>query len=565
MLFRDTTASSVLVVDGFGVSLTVTRGHLLIRDGLGRHHRERRLPRAQRTVRRIVILGHSGHVTLDAIRWCHDTGIAIVQLDTDGTILLTAGKPGADDPRLRRAQAAAAGGSVGVEITRRLLGAKLDGQASVAAELLAAPGVADTIRGLAEQLADCDDLVRCRDLEAQASNAYFAAWTTSVTCRFAERDAGKVPDHWAVFGSRGSPLHRGGRSPRNAADPINALLNYGYALAEAEAHLAALAVGLDPGLGIVHTDKKNRDSLALDLLEPLRPHVERHVLQLLAARHFRASDLHETRQGACRLVPPLTHELAEQLPDYARAVAPLAETVTHLLADSSPGKIELRTPLSRAKTTGAQLRGKRSADRRPPSTPTTTPTCRTCGVELTDTRRRLCPACWPITRTALASERAKAGNAALARMRDEVRTPRTTRRRRRSGPHPCRGASGSSSAGGPTTGTTGRASATKQRYCPTSSDFPYRRSRQRPACRCPPAPEYAPASSCLTNATGRSCTPSCRTPSMPVLDQAGTDGPGVIGQLGGARSYRWPTTAVHRGPRVGRLPHAKEPHHGTDG
>ncbi len=235
-----------------------------------------------------------------------------------------------------------------------------------------------------------------------------------------------MPEHWRVFGTRGSRLHRSGRSPRNAADPINALLNYGYALAEAECRLAALAVGLDPGLGIVHTDQRNRDSLALDLLEPLRPLVERHVLQLLAARHFRAGDFHETRQGVCRLVPPLTHDLAEQLPAYARAVAPLAETVTHLLADSSPGKIELRTPLSRAKTTGAQLRGKRSADRRPPSTPTTTPTCRTCGVELTDTRRQLCPACWPITRTALASERAKAGNATLAEMRARGLDPTNT-------------------------------------------------------------------------------------------------------------------------------------------
>jgi CRISPR/Cas system-associated endonuclease Cas1 len=56
-------------------------------------------------------------------------------------------------------------------------------------------------------------------------------------------------------------------------------------------------------LGILHTDKKNRDSLALDLLEPLRPAVDRHVLRLLLAQRFRATDFHETRQGACRLLP----------------------------------------------------------------------------------------------------------------------------------------------------------------------------------------------------------------------------------------------------------------------
>ncbi len=113
---RDSTDAHVLVVDGYGISLSVTRGHLLIRDGIGRHRRERKLPRAQRTVRRIAILGHTGHLTLEAVRWCADTGIALIQLDTNGTTLLTAGQSGTDDARLRRAQAAAAGSPVGVDL-----------------------------------------------------------------------------------------------------------------------------------------------------------------------------------------------------------------------------------------------------------------------------------------------------------------------------------------------------------------------------------------------------------------------------------------------------------------
>src|SRR3954466_4710505 len=104
---RDPGDPGVLVMDGYGISLNVSRGHLIIRDGIGRHRRERRLPRAQRTVRRIVILGHTGHITLEAIRWCHDTGIALIQLDPDGPLLLTSTPPGRDDARLRRSQAAA--------------------------------------------------------------------------------------------------------------------------------------------------------------------------------------------------------------------------------------------------------------------------------------------------------------------------------------------------------------------------------------------------------------------------------------------------------------------------
>jgi CRISPR/Cas system-associated endonuclease Cas1 len=76
----------------------------------------------------------------------------------------------------------------------------------------------------------------------------------------------------------------GASTTRPAATPINALLNYSYGLAEIECRLAAITVGLDPGMGIVHTDKRNRDSLALDLLEAIRPLVERNVLTLLATR-----------------------------------------------------------------------------------------------------------------------------------------------------------------------------------------------------------------------------------------------------------------------------------------
>ncbi len=292
---RDPANASVAVADGYGLTIRVHRGHLVIEDGIGRHRRQRRYSRAERTLRRLVILGHTGYLTLEALRWCADVGVVVVHLDGDGRLLTVHGSPGTDDARLRRAQAAAPSSPVGLEITRCLLSAKLDGQASVAKELLSAEPVAPLIRKLGDELRDAHSLVRCRDLEARASNAYFGAWSTVVRCRFAERDAERVPQHWTAFTARSSPLHRSGRSPRTAADPVNALLNYGYALAEAEARLAAQAVGLDPGLGIIHTDQRNRDSLALDLLEPLRTIVERHVLQLLNARHLPASDF--TRRG----------------------------------------------------------------------------------------------------------------------------------------------------------------------------------------------------------------------------------------------------------------------------
>jgi hypothetical protein len=44
-------------------------------------------------------------------------------------------------------------------------------------------------------------------------------------------------------------------------NPANALLNYLYAILEAEARIAILSMGLDPGMGVLHADLKARDSL----------------------------------------------------------------------------------------------------------------------------------------------------------------------------------------------------------------------------------------------------------------------------------------------------------------
>jgi CRISPR/Cas system-associated endonuclease Cas1 len=81
----------------------------------------------------------------------------------------------------------------------------------------------------------------------------------------------RVPEHWRTFGTRRSPLSS---SPRSAANPANAMLNYLYTILESETRIAAAALGLDPGLGVLHVDRNNRDSMACDLMEPIRPKID---------------------------------------------------------------------------------------------------------------------------------------------------------------------------------------------------------------------------------------------------------------------------------------------------
>ena len=136
----------------------------------------------------------------------------------------------------------------------------------------------------------------------------------------------------------GAPSSPRSSANRKAERPVNALLNYCFALLEAEAVLACQAVGLDPGLGIVHADARGRVSMALDLMEPVRPEVEGFVLDMVEHRTFRKAEFTETSDGHVRLLAPLTHELAETMPTWARSLAPFAEKVAHTLGRAMDGK-----------------------------------------------------------------------------------------------------------------------------------------------------------------------------------------------------------------------------------
>jgi len=70
----------------------------------------------------------------------------------------------------------------------------------------------------------------------------------------------------------------------NEEDPRNPLLNYGYAVVRAATARAVCAAGLHPSLGVHHANRYNAFALADDLMEPLRPLVDRRVVRWCEAR-----------------------------------------------------------------------------------------------------------------------------------------------------------------------------------------------------------------------------------------------------------------------------------------
>jgi len=322
----------VVTLFGYGIKVHVERGHLKIQDGIGTARREARLPRVGHGLRRLVVIGSDGFVSLSALRWLADQDVSFLMLERDGSVLATTGPVRSSDARLRRAQALAHQSGVALKISKDLLDKKLIAQEQLVREKLQHSGAADRIAEMRRGLPICQSIDALRPLEALAAKAYWAAWR-NVPVDFPTKDLGRVPEHWRTFGTRESPLTA---SPRLAVNPPNAMLNYLYALLESEARLAIAALGLDPGLGVMHFDSPSRDSLASDLMEPIRPRVDAYVLDWIARGPLRREWFFEQRDGNCRLMASFALQLSETASTWGRAVAPLAEGISRIFSSSIP-------------------------------------------------------------------------------------------------------------------------------------------------------------------------------------------------------------------------------------
>ncbi len=314
--------SGVLTLSGYGIKVRMQCGHLEIEDGIGPERRRIRLARVGHGLKRLVIIGSDGFISLAALQWLADQEASFVMLqDHGGKVLASAGPVRPSEAKLRRAQALAHTSGVALGITPELISRKLDGQDHVARHKLLDTSTADTIARFKAELPAAESISSVRLIESQAARAYWSAWST-LPINFPKNDLPRIPDHWLSFGARVSPLTG---SPRLAANPPNAILNYVYSILESEARLAAAALGLDPGLGVLHVDTSARDSLACDLMEPVRPHVDAYLLDWITHQPLSRDWFVEQSDGNCRVTALFAIRLSETAPLWRRAVAPIAE------------------------------------------------------------------------------------------------------------------------------------------------------------------------------------------------------------------------------------------------
>ncbi len=135
-------------------------------------------------------------------------------------------------------------------------------------------------------------------------------------------------------------------------------------------------MGLDPGLGFLHFDTAARDSLACDLMEPVRPQVDAYLFDWISRETLKREWPFERHDGNCRLMAPFATRLVETVEISRQAVAPYTEWVAHArVTIGSTRKEATPTPLTNCRIREARTARHSFARRRARRAGPVTPPC----------------------------------------------------------------------------------------------------------------------------------------------------------------------------------------------
>lgn len=229
--------------------------------------------------------------------YCAEQGICVSYLSASGRFLARVEGPVSGNVLLRREQYRRTDDEAArAEVVRHLLVGKLQNQRAVIGRGLRDHGDGlqaedrDALDHAHRRLARISDKVMhensldvLRGLEGEAAQGYFAVF-----------------DH--LNRSPHSELRFRGRSRRPPLDAVNALLSFLYTLLAHDCRSALETVGLDPAVGFLHRDRPGRPSLALDLMEELRPVLgDRLALTMINLRQLTPKDFQTLENGAVLL------------------------------------------------------------------------------------------------------------------------------------------------------------------------------------------------------------------------------------------------------------------------
>jgi len=304
-----------LLLTGFGTSISVKNRRLMIREGRfsplsftrysdGEFREPKLLKFRPRQIPydSIIVEGHSGVITFEAVHWLMQHNTPVFMLDYDGSLISAIMPPQPIRGDLRRAQVEAhLDPKRRLVIARSFIEAKLERSNQVLNWLGESHDTERETRSFAEEsraLSYAKTVDEVRSVEARAAEVYWRAFQKAVPAKL-------------EFRSRST---RARNRQYNASDPVNSLLNYGYAFLQSSARRAINTTGLDASLGYLHEDRPATTPLVYDLQEPFRWLVDYSLLRMVLSRVFSWDDFYFTGDDyRIRIKPPLLDRYADLL------------------------------------------------------------------------------------------------------------------------------------------------------------------------------------------------------------------------------------------------------------
>jgi len=233
------------ILSGFGISIYVEKRRLVIDNRLKKERLE--FYPHQIDHDSIIVDGHSGNVTFEAIRWLMKHNISLTMLNWNGELLSMTLPKEPKSGKLRISQYR----KYVDDKTRFLIASEIVKQKVELTKHL--------LLELARYYEEVDTSEVGRAFASEGHNASTNAKSINNLLNYEGRIA---TFYWSVLARIFNKLYpefhfvkRGGKAytwNMNAPDQINALLNYGYSILESEVRRAINAVGLDPAIGFLY-------------------------------------------------------------------------------------------------------------------------------------------------------------------------------------------------------------------------------------------------------------------------------------------------------------------------
>ena len=313
--------SEPLVLCGHGVSLRVDRGTLHIRDGLTHYpqnRREHRLFKGDRALpARIVMLDGTGSLSFDVLAWLAEQNIPLIRIGWQGDVISTVGGAGSaylpdrvawqvetrSDPTARIAFCC---DLIAEKVSNSIVTLRTSVPNTEARR--AAVDVGEMVVARLQRR-EVQSVMDIHMAEARAAGAYFKAWK-GLPLRWKGLKQRPIPERWLTAETRRSFSLRFRSTNRNASHPVNAMLNYAYAVLHSQVQATVVADGYDPARGVMHEPRLDSRAFVLDMIEPRRPAADAAILKFVAAEALSPSDFVLRSDGVCRLAPQLARRVA---------------------------------------------------------------------------------------------------------------------------------------------------------------------------------------------------------------------------------------------------------------